>query len=281
MSDFWIVVVTAIAGVAPGVLSGMFGVGGATISTPAIRAIGATPIAAVASTLPPILPSALSGTIRYHREGLIETRVATYTGLAGIIAAVGGALLTDVIPGNGHPLMLLTAALVGFSAYRLSRPPKSDDADAAAQPAVLLEGETDAGPRALVASHGVTRTEPWRLATIGLVAGLMSGLLGIGGGLVMVPAFSGWVRLHIKMALATSLACVGLLAIPATITHAALGNIDWLYALPLSVGVIPGAQLGAHLTIRSSDQALRVLVGVVLGLIAAGYAVGEILALVD
>jgi len=277
MSDFWIVVITTVAGVATGVLSGMFGVGGATISTPAIRAIGAAPLAAVASTLPPILPSALSGTIRYHREGLIDVRVAIWTGAAGMFAAVGGALLTDVIPGDGHPLMLLTAALVGFSAYRLSRSPKIEEP----RPAVLVEGETDAGPGALVEPRGGTRSESWRLGTIGLVAGLMSGLLGIGGGLVMVPAFSGWVRLPIKAALATSLACVGLLAIPATITHAALGNIDWLYALPLSVGVIPGAQLGAHLTIQSSDRLLRVMVGVVLGLIAAGYAIGEVLALVD
>jgi len=277
MSDFWVVVLTTIAGVATGVLSGMFGVGGATISTPAIRAIGAAPLAAVGSTLPPILPSAISGAYRYHREGLIDTRVAAYTGAAGVLSAVGGALLTDVVPGKGHSLMLLTAVLVGYSAYRLSRPPKVDEP----VPAVMVEGETDAGPRAVVTGSGAVRSESWRLVSIGLLAGLMSGLLGIGGGLVMVPAFSGWVRLPIKAALATSLACVGLLAIPATITHAALGHIDWLYALPLCVGVIPGAQVGAHLTIRSSDSSLRVMVGIVLGLIAVGYAVGEILALID
>jgi uncharacterized membrane protein YfcA len=69
------------------------------------------------------------------------------------------------------------------------------------------------------------------------------------------------------------------LAIPGTITHALLGNIDWLYALPLCVGVVPGAQLGSHLAIRSSDNTLRILVGSVLGLIAVAYAAGEILAL--
>ena len=83
----------------------------------------------------------------------------------------------------------------------------------------------------------------------------------------------------LKSALATSLACVGVLAIPSMITHALLGHIDWLYALPLCVGVVPGARLGAHLTIRSSDHTLRVLVGSVLGLIAIVYAAGEILAL--
>jgi len=63
------------------------------------------------------------------------------------------------------------------------------------------------------------------------------------------------------------------------ITHAALGHIDWLFAGPLCVGVVPGARLGAHLTIRSSDRTVRLLVGVVLGVIALVYAGGEILAL--
>jgi uncharacterized protein len=114
---------------------------------------------------------------------------------------------------------------------------------------------------------------------IGLAAGGLSGLLGIGGGVLMVPLFTSWVRLSIKEALATSLACVGVLAVPGMITHAALGHIDWLFALPLCVGVIPGARLGAHLTIRSSDRTLRVMVGVILGLLALVYAAGEILAL--
>jgi uncharacterized membrane protein YfcA len=275
VSDVWIVVVTALAGVLTGVLSGMFGVGGATISTPAIRALGATPLAAVGSTLPSILPSALSGTIRYRREGLISVRIVAWTGGAGVLASVGGALLTDVIPGDGHPLMLLTAGLVAFSAYRLSRPAPVP----VTVPQVVVEGETDAGPHAFITGDGTRRVERWRLALIGVGAGALSGLLGIGGGLVMVPAFTGWVRLTIKEALGTSLACVGLLAIPGTITHAFLGNIDWLYALPLCVGVVPGAQLGSHLAIRSSDAALRVIVGTGLGLIAIGYAVGEILAL--
>jgi hypothetical protein len=72
---------------------------------------------------------------------------------------------------------------------------------------------------------------------------------------------------------------VGVLAIPGTITHAILGNIDWLFALPLCVGVIPGARLGAHLTINTSDRMMRILVGSVLGTIAVVYAIGEILAL--
>jgi uncharacterized membrane protein YfcA len=245
------------------------------VSTPAIRVLGASPLAAVGSTLPSIIPSAVTGAFRYRREELIHWRVVIWTSSAGVAAAVGGALLTTVVPGNGHPLMILTAAMVGFSAYRLSRPVKVPEPESV----VAMEGITDAAPGLARPSSGPRRDEPWRLVVIGLAAGGLSGLLGIGGGVLMVPLFTSWVRLSIKEALATSLACVGVLAVPGMITHAALGHIDWLFALPLCVGVIPGARLGAHLTIRSSDRTLRVMVGVILGLLALVYAGGEILAL--
>ena len=279
MSDLWRIVLTTVVGVGTGVLSAMFGVGGAIASTPAIRALGATPLHAVGSTLPSILPSALTGTIRYSREHLVRARIVVWTAGAGIAASIGGALLADVVPGDGHPLMLLTALLVGISAYRLGRPVRVEESVSER----VVEGETDAGPGAIVPTGGGpggVRDEWWRLGVIGFAAGGLSGLLGIGGGILMVPAFTGWVRLPIKEALATSLACVGVLAIPGTATHALLGNIDWVFALPLCVGVVPGARLGAHLTIRASDQTIRVLVGSVLGAIAIGYGIGEMIALI-
>ncbi len=79
MSEPWITILTLVAGFATGVLSGMFGVGGAVVSTPAIRVLGATPLEAVGSTLPSIVPSAISGSLRYRREGLIVGRVAGWT----------------------------------------------------------------------------------------------------------------------------------------------------------------------------------------------------------
>lgn len=275
MSDFWIIVLTTVAGFATGVLSGMFGVGGAVVSTPAIRALGASPVAAVASTLPSIIPGAISGSLRYAREGLVEKRIAVWTAGAGIFAAVGGALLTDFVPGDGHPLMLLTAVLIAFSAYRLGWPKTRVEAPAD----VPVEGATDAGPGAEHPTSGPRHAEPWRLVLIGLGAGGLSGLLGIGGGLLLVPLFTGWIRLPIKVALGTSLACVAVLAIPGTITHILLGHIDWLYALPLCIGVVPGARYGSHLAIKSSERRLRLIVGIGLGTIAVIYAVGEILSL--
>jgi len=249
-------VLTVLVGVATGVLSGMFGIGGAVVSTPAVRVLGATALQAIGSTLPSILPSSISGSLRYRREQLIRTRIFVVTCAFGVPASVAGSRLSGAVPGNGHLLMLLTAALVGYTAYRTAFPSE----------------------RVLERPDGVWHDELWRLAVIGVAAGGLSGLLGIGGGILMVPAFSAWVGLPLKDTIATSLACVGILAIPGTLTHWYLGHIDWTFAIALAIGAFPGARLGAHFTIQASDRVLRRRVGLLLGVIAIIYFVGEIVA---
>ena len=82
----------------------------------------------------------------------------------------------------------------------------------------------------------------------------------------MVPAFSAWVGIPLKETIATSLACVGVFAIPGTITHALHGHIDWTFAIPLCIGVIPGARIGANFTIAAERPDAALSVGGVLGI---------------
>jgi uncharacterized membrane protein YfcA len=279
---------TVAVGVATGAMSGLFGIGGAVISTPGIRALGASAQTAIGTTLPAIIPGAASGTLRYAREGLVDGSAVRATTPVGIVAAVAGALLTEVIPGNGHALMLATAALLAVSGGRMIR-----NSERTARPPTAFSPEPAAGtvvPRAETARvsgdlvvavgdrpHG--RPTTVRLAAVGTLAGLLSGLLGIGGGTVMVPGFTQIAGLPLKRAIATSLACVGIFAVPGTITHALVGNIDWRFALLLTVGMIPGARLGAALTVRADDRRLHVVVGAFLGVTAIVYAAGEFAAL--
>jgi uncharacterized membrane protein YfcA len=252
---------TVVLGVLTGFLSGTFGVGGAVISTPGIRALGAPAIIAIGTTLPSILPSAVSGTLRYRRENLIVWRAVAWTVPMGIVAAVMGALLSEVVPGDGHLLQLATAGLLGFSAWRMSQAPRSS-----------IPGTGSAAESPAEGSGG-------RFAVVGILAGLLSGLLGIGGGVVMVPGFTQLTHMPVKRAIATSLVCVGLFSIPGMVTHAFLGNIDWRFALLLAVGVVPGARLGAAATIASDDRRVRLVVAGFLAVTSVVYAVGEIIAL--
>jgi uncharacterized protein len=340
---------TLLLGFATGVLSALFGIGGAIVSNPGLRALGAAPLVAVGTTLPSILPGAISGTLRYRREGLIHWRLIAPAAAAGLLAVVGGSLLSHAVPGGGHLLLLLIAVLLAFTAWRTAvtppTPPPEQAADGgvdnaatggvdnAAPPSsgsatLPLRGTTrreaglerapdpdparapdpdparapdpdparapdpdpprapdltpDPGPTS-GASPGPTLTprRRWLAAGIGLVAGLLSGLLGIGGGVIMVPAFTELLGLSLKSAIATSLVCVGIFGVPATITHAFLGDIDWRLAVLLTIGVIPGARIGASLTIRTAERRLRLAVGVFLALVALVYFITETRALLE
>jgi uncharacterized protein len=253
------------AGVLTGVLSGAFGVGGAVISTPFIRALGASATIAIGTTLPSVIPSSISGSLRYSRERLIAWQVLPWVVPVGMVCAVLGAIATDIIPGNGHVEQLITAGFVAFTAWRTYAVGRG--------PRILM---IDERPAEDICRTSLERRE---FFGIGAIAGALSGLLGVGGGIVMVPAFNQWMKMTLKQSIATSLVCVGLFAIPGTITHAALGHIDWRFALFLTLGVIPGARIGSRLTVQANDLRLRNTVAVFLGIVAVIYAAGEIAAL--
>ncbi len=254
-------VLTLVLGVVTGVMSGAFGVGGAIISTPGVRLLGASAFLAVGSTLPSVVPSAVVGSARYQREGLVDWRVLGIAAPGGVLGAVVGSVASHAVPGGGHWLMVLTAFLLGLTSVRMAKTMKDADDDSD------------------VAPSDPQRRDPFTLTAIGLASGLLSGLLGLGGGLILVPALSEVVRLPLKKAIATSLACVGVLAVPGSITHAALHDIDWRLALFLSVGVLPGSRLGATVAIATSDRRLRLGVAVGLGVVAVIYGAGELAAL--
>ncbi len=257
----WRDVLTLGLGALSGILSGAFGVGGAIISTPGVRLLGASAFVAVGTTLPSIVPGAVVGSVRFGREGLIDWRVLATAAPLGALGAVAGSLGSHVVPGNGHLLMVLTAILLGMTAFRMARPKAGTD-----------EVRDEPGP-------GPPARSPFTTGAIGLLAGLLSGVLGVGGGLVLVPGFSEILGLRLKSAIATSLGCVGILALPGSITHALLGDIDWRLALLLMVGALPGARLGTAIAMAASDRRLRHAVATGLAVVAVLYGGAEMAAL--
>lgn len=288
-----------LAGLATGALSAVFGVGGAVLSQPAIRALGVPALVAISTTLPTILPGAATGTLRYWRAGLIDGRVVAWTVPFGMATSAGGSVLSRVVPGEGHLLTLATAGLLGFTTWRIARTALSPT-EPVTEPMAETDAVTGVGgvPRseaaglgcpaakrhltgaAAAAADGPSQNSPPTMVAIGAGAGLLSGLLGVGGGVVLVPAFTEILRLPLKRGIATSLACVGLFAVPGTITHALLGGVDWKVALLLSAGIVPGAWAGSRLVLVARERRLRLAVAAFLGLLAVVYGVGELLALV-
>lgn len=237
-------------GVVAGVLSGLFGVGGGIVMTPGLQVVlGAAPIVALATPLPVILPTAVMGAFTYRQAGEVDMRAAAWIVGPGIVGSVAGALLTTAV--DTHLLLVVTAVLLAYQAVGILRGARRSDAPR----------RRDPGPAVY--------------AGIGLFAGFVSGLLGIGGGLVIVPLLAGWYGMPLKRALGTSLLAIVALVIPGTITHAVLGNIDWALFVVVSIGAVPGARLGARLALGTRERTLRVMVGSFLLVVAAAYGISE------
>ncbi|HVE92640.1 MAG TPA: sulfite exporter TauE/SafE family protein [Actinomycetota bacterium] len=235
-------------GFVSGVASGAFGIGGALLSTPGLRVVLDTPaLVAVGTTLPVVVPTALTGLVTYLRKQLVDGRSAAYAAASGCVFAVAGAFTTELV--EGELLLVLTAALMLLLSLRMIKSPGARQPASAPTPAVLL--------------------------AIGAASGFLSGLLGIGGGVILVPVLSVFVGLPVKTALGTSLAVVAAQSIPGSVVHAVLGNIDWVLAGALTAGVIPGAKLGSRLAVRSQEATLRVAVGVGMAAMAVVFGAVE------
>ena len=254
--------ITLAIGFTSGVFSGAFGIGGGIVTTPAIRLIlGAPALVAVGTPLPVILPSAITGAYRYFRSGYADPRAGVALGLSGALTAVLGAWLTTFA--GGRVVLLATAALVVFMA-----------ADMALQVYVRPDAASPGPTTATVGPEGRVATPT--IVMIGAITGLYAGFLGLGGGFILVPMLTRWMRFDIKRAIGTSLFAIAVLSVPGTITHALLGNVDWRIALGLTLGVVPGALVGARIALGAADRSVRLAFAVMLIAVGGWLAVNEL-----
>ncbi|MCB0712876.1 MAG: sulfite exporter TauE/SafE family protein [Ignavibacteriae bacterium] len=242
------VLYTILVGILTGFSAGMFGIGGALLSTPLLHElVGLPDLTALATPLPATLPAALSGSIIYFRERLLRTEILKWVLISGLPCNILGAWLVKSV--SGSMMMILTGIFILYAA-------------------VLFLSRSMKGKRSGGGESTSKRKEepevfsPLLLLTIGGVAGFLSGFLAIGGGMVMVPAFVGLLRLPTKQALATSLVCVAAFSIPGMITHHLNGFIDWKVAGILCATVFPMSALGARATTKLRSETVELSFGV-------------------
>lgn len=262
-----------VVGLVSGLLSGLFGIGGAVVTTPAIRMLlGYPELIAVGTPLVVIIPTAVAGAFVHVRQGSADVRTGALVALAGVPASVGGAALTRVV--GGSVVLMVTAVLIAYMAVdmlvlsvRGSRVAAEGAGVEEADPALASDREPARDPRPGLG----------RVVAIGLATGLYSGFLGLGGGFIVVPALVRWLGFPVKRAIGTSLVAVALLAVPGAISHYVLGNIDLALAGSLILGVVPGALAGARLVAVARERVLStgfavllLVTGAALGLTEAG-----------
>lgn len=166
-------------------------------------------------------------------------------------------------------------------------------AAAQAQAAQAAAAQGKGQPTTTKAAANATKTastpkeEPFKLSVkkvalcllIGLIAGIASGYVGVGGGFIMVPLFISLLGIMMRQASGTSLVAVTILAIPGVVEQGLLGHIDYIAGIAMAVGSIPGAVIGASLIRKVPERKLRFVFGAVLLISAVVLLFNELLPL--
>lgn len=248
-------------GLVVGFFSGLLGIGGGTLLVPAFKlGFAMDAIASTATSLFTIIPTSISGFVTHVRRGTCIPKIGLAAGLAGAATSPLGVWLASRSP--DWAIMLVAALVIGYSAYTMLR-------KGLKMPKVAIRKEEGALADPIPAAPQVTGRMAVQAALIGLVAGVISGYVGVGGGFIMIPLFMSVLGTPMKLTSGTSLIAVMILAIPGVVYQGLLGNVDWLAGIAVAAGSIPGAMLGARLIPRVPERILRILFGCFL-LVAAG-----------
>ncbi|HHP7245674.1 MAG TPA: sulfite exporter TauE/SafE family protein [Elainellaceae cyanobacterium] len=255
-----------LVGIFTGTLSGLLGIGGGLLLVPALTVWGVPLIQATATSLIGVFLSALSGSIRNWRAGELNWRSSLLLAVFGIVTAQAGALLGDRLPEAG--LALGFAALLLITVYLMDLRHKLKKRQESKPDSPQLEESSDPVLPKETSFQFASVPVP-QIAVIGLLAGALSGLFGVGGGVVMVPLQMLFLGEAIKAAVRTSLGAIVPIAISGLAQHAWNGNVLWVPGLFLGLGGITGAQLGTRLLPRLPDRTVNTLFRALLFALAA------------
>lgn len=258
MDVFAAFIAPALAGVFVGVMSGLLGVGGGTIMVPIFRlAFGMSPLASTATSLFAIIPTSISGVVAHARAKTCVPKLGLALGVGGAVMSPMGVWLASVSP--GWLVICVAAIVIGFSAFKMF---KKAVKCAPTPRAGRAGGNVQAVSAKAVPDQPVlSRKQYLQGACIGLIAGLASGYVGVGGGFIMVPLMLAVLDIPMSLASGTSLIAITILAIPGVIEQGLLGNIEYLAGIAIVVGGIPGALVGARLVRVVPERQLRFIFG--------------------
>ena len=266
--------------VAAGLIGALAGVGGGILVIPALTFVFGVDIRlAVGASIVSVIATSSGAAAAYVRDRMTDMRVGMFLELATTTGAVCGALLAAVVA-PAFLYVLLGIVLLGSAAMQVSR--MSDETPPQGPPsalAVRLHLQSSYPDRRL------GREVPYSASRIPLgfvtmwVAGLVSGLLGIGSGVLKVLAMDGAMRLPMKVSSATSNFMIGVTAAASAGIYLGRGDVDPQIAAPVALGVLTGALVGARLLPRISNRAVRrvflpVLVAVGLETVGRGLGFG-------
>jgi uncharacterized protein len=252
----WLVLV----GAAAGVFAGLFGIGGGIIIVPSLILLAGFPLVkATGTSLAAILlPVGILGVIAYAKARIIDLRASAFIAAGLLTSVVVGAWLANTLPVDlMRKFFAVFCLYVGWNfidPVRWVR--KWQGREVAATP------EPEAAPR----------PSPLPLVGIGLLAGVMAGMFGIGGGNIIVPLLTMALHYPAKRAIATSLGAILFpFGIPGVLYYYHAGNLDIGAAAWIAAGLLVGTVFGARITISLPTRTVKLLYGLFLIFVAARF----------
>ena len=260
--------VIVLLGAGTGVLSGIFGVGGGFLTTPLLIFYGIPPTVAAASSATQVTGASVSGVFGHSRRGGVDYQLGAVGVAGGVIGAAIGALLFQLLQSLGqidtvinilYVLLLGTiGALMGRESLQTMRRNRQHERPQAAK----------RRHHPLVASlpmrwrfyRSGLYISPLAPLLMGVVVGILTMLMGVGGGFILVPAMLYVLGMSASVVVGTSLFQILFVTMAATMMHSLTTKaVDIVLAALLLLGSVTGAQLGTRIAQLAKPEVLRLL----------------------
>ena len=249
-----------------GVLSGLFGVGGGFLLTPLLFFIGIPPAVAVATQANQVVASSVSGLLGHLRRRTVDLRMGTVLLAGGLVGSAVGVQIFNLLRARGQVDLMVQLCYVVFlgtiGGLMLAE-------------SLRALRKAKAGPPApRHRKRGLADTLPFKMrfrasglyisvippALVGALVGVLSAIMGVGGGFIMIPAMIYLLGMPTKVVIGTSLFQIIFVAAFTTILHAVTNHtVDAVLALLLLLGGVVGAQAGVRMGTRLKAEQLRIL----------------------
>jgi len=266
-----------------GLLSGMFGVGGGFLTTPLLIVYGIPPTVAAASAASQVTGASVSGVFaHFHRRG-VDVKMGGVLVAGGVVGSFVGAWLFKLLQALGQidtVIAVIYVVLLGSIGWMMAR--ESLAAIRARRTGIPL-------PARKRRHHPLVASLPFRTRfyrsglyisplaplILGFGVGILTILLGIGGGFILVPAMLYLLGMATQVVVGTSLFQTLFVTAVATMVHATTTKaVDIVLAALLLVGSVVGAQVGARFASRASPEYLRLALAIIVLLVAFRVGVG-------
>jgi len=274
-------------GVAVGFLSGMFGVGGGFLITPLLIFSGIPAGVAVATGANQIIASSVSGALVHFRRGTIDIKLGLMLLLGGFVGAAIGVWLFKLLRDLGQLDLIISLCYVVFLGVIGGL--------MLVESLMALRRESKGGPAGTrrPGQHNWVHGLPFKvrfkrsklylsvipILALGALVGILSSIMGVGGGFIMVPAMIYLLRVPTTIVIGTSLFQIIFVTAFTTASQAATNQtVDVILAFVLMVGGVVGAQFGAEIGQRLRGGELRALLGALVLAVCVRMAVDLVVA---